>query len=322
MDKYIGHPMQLYGVKSVRIDGGKGDGMRLLQVNNGSGLNFTVSSDRCADISELSFKGTNYAYIAPAGYVSTKYFDNKGAGFLKSFTAGFMTTCGFDNVGSPNTDEGEELNLHGTISHTPCENISYTIEDNAIVIKAVIRDAALFNHQLLLEREYVCPLFENVIYMKDTITNIGAKECPLEVLYHCNMGYPLLSENSILNIPADKVVPRNEHAASGMKNCLKIEKPQPDYEEMCFFHEMSGEVCVSLYNPQIDKGLKLSYNSNELGFFTQWKMMGEHEYVMGLEPGNCNPDGRKAMRELGKLEFLKPGDKKVHNLKFEFTEEK
>ena len=50
--------------------------------------------------------------------------------------------------------------------------------------------------------------------------------------------------------------------------------------------------------------------------------MGEYEYVMGLEPGNCNPDGRQTMRELGKLEFLKPGEKKIHNLKFEFTEEK
>jgi len=321
MRKYIGHPMQLYGVKTVRIEGGKGDGMKLLQVNNAAGLSFAVSADRCADISELSFKGVNFAYISPCGYVSPKYYDNKGAGFLKSFTAGFMTTCGFSNVGSPNTDDGEELGLHGNISNTPCENISYNIDDEKIVIKATVRDATIFNHQYVLEREYVCPLYENVIYVTDTITNVGSKTSPLEVLYHCNMGYPLLSEDSIVKIPTLSVTPRNEHSASGIDNCLVMEKPQNDYEEMCFYHEMKGETNVSIYNPKINKGLVMEYNSDELSYFTEWKMMGEKEYVLGLEPGNCTPDGRNIMREQGRLEFLKPGEKKIHHLKFTFIEE-
>ena len=48
---YYGHEFQLFGVEEVRLQGGKGDGMRLLQVRNGKGLEFTVSADRCADIS-------------------------------------------------------------------------------------------------------------------------------------------------------------------------------------------------------------------------------------------------------------------------------
>lgn len=52
---YIGHPSQLCGVEEHRLVGGRGDGMRLLQVRNGKGLEFTVSADRCADISRLSF---------------------------------------------------------------------------------------------------------------------------------------------------------------------------------------------------------------------------------------------------------------------------
>ena len=48
---YYGHESQLFGVEEVRLQGGKGDGMRLLQVRNGKGLEFTVSADRCADIS-------------------------------------------------------------------------------------------------------------------------------------------------------------------------------------------------------------------------------------------------------------------------------
>ena len=320
MKKYIGHEQQLYGVTEATLTAGKANGMRVLFVRNGSGLEFTVSVDRCADITNLSFKGDNYSYIAPCGHVSPKFYDKDGAGFLKSFTAGFMTTCGFDNVGGSCTDAGEVLPLHGTISNTPCENISHWIQDEKIHIKAIVRDASLFGRQLILEREYVCPLFENVIYMTDVIKNIGPSETPLEVMYHCNMGYPLLSENAIVNIPAEKVDPRNEHSATGLGDCLKMEKPQSGYEEMCFYHKMTGCPEVSIYNPDIKKGLKMSYDSKEMQFFTQWKMMGEYEYVLGLEPGNCNPDGRDVMRKNGTLEFLKPGEEKVHHLKFEFTE--
>ena len=40
---YYGHESQLFGVEEYRLAGGKGDGMRLLQVKNGLGLEFTVS---------------------------------------------------------------------------------------------------------------------------------------------------------------------------------------------------------------------------------------------------------------------------------------
>ena len=57
MDKraYIGHPSQWCGVEEVRLVGGKGDGMRLLQVRNAAGMEITIAADRCADIYRLIF---------------------------------------------------------------------------------------------------------------------------------------------------------------------------------------------------------------------------------------------------------------------------
>lgn len=321
MNNYIGHPNQIYGVEQMQILGGKGDGMRMLYVRNGKGLEFWVSLDRCADISRLSLKGDNFGYFAPCGYVSPKYYDNKGAGFLKSFTAGFFTTCGLTAVGTPCTDDGEELPLHGTISNTPCENINYRMDEESIHIKATVRDAAIFTHQLILEREYIVPLDKNEIYMCDTIKNIGSKDSPLEVLYHCNMGYPLLDENAQITIPSSEILPRDDHARTGIKDCLKVEKPQEDYQEMCYYHTLPGDAEVSIFNPGIKKGLTMSFDKSELKYFTQWKMMGKNDYVMGLEPGNCLPDGRDVMRRKGVLEILKPGEIKTHHLKFKFTEE-
>ncbi len=320
MNMYIGNESQLYGVEEVRLVGGKGDGMRLYNVRNGAGLEFSVSLDRCADISRISFKGVNMGYFSPTGYVAPTYYDHVGAGFLKSFTAGFVTTCGLTAVGNPCTDDGEELPLHGTISNTPCENASHWIENDEIHIKVLVRDASPFSHQLVLEREYICPIGKNEIRMIDKVKNIGSRTAPFEILYHCNMGYPLLSEDAEIKIPSTQVLPRNDHAKEGIEECLKVESPQNGYKEKCYYHKLSGNTEVSIYNNSIKKGVKLSYDANELPFFTQWKMMGEREYVMGLEPGNAYPDGRADMREKGLLDFLKSGEEKVKKLTFTFVE--
>lgn len=119
MNSYIGHPSQLSGVEEYRLIGGKGDGMRLLQVRNGLGLEFTVSADRAADITRLTYEGVNYSYISPSGYVAPAYYDQQEFGFLKSFTCGFLTTCGLSNIGVPTEDESGKTGLHGTISHIP-----------------------------------------------------------------------------------------------------------------------------------------------------------------------------------------------------------
>ena len=321
MNPYIGHESQLYGVEEVRLVGGRGDGMRLLNIKNGKGLELTVSSDRCADISRLSLGGVNFGYFAPCGYVAPTYYDHVGAGFLKSFTAGFLTTCGLSAVGSPCVDDGEETPLHGTISNTPAEIVNYWTDDKYIHVMARIRDAQIFGRQLLLDREYLISLDSNEMTMTDTVTNIGSREVPLQMLYHCNIGYPLLDEDTELSIPSVEVTPRNAHAAEDIQNCLKMEKPQPGYEERCYFHKMQGEAKVIVYNKKLSKGLIMSYDSNVLKYFTEWKMMGVHDYVLGIEPGNTLPDGRDGMRAKGLLEMLSPGEKKTHSIKFTFTEE-
>ena len=313
---YIGHTQQLFGVEEHRLVGGRGDGMRLLEIRNGNGLEFTVSLDRCADLSRLSFGGDNFGYFAPCGYVAPSYYDPNGAGFLKSFTAGFLTTCGLSSVGSPCTDDGEELPLHGTVSHIPAEQVGYWCDSDAIHVKAIMRDASLFGHGLLLEREYTVPLFGNTFSMHDKITNIGNAETPLQVLYHCNVGYPLLDESTELLVPSEAVTPRNEHAAEGIADWAKMEQPQSGYEEMCFYHRMSGETTVTVQNPKLGKGFSMTYDTASLPYFTEWKMMGERDYVLGVEPGNTLPDGRDVMRARGEMESLKPGEVKEHHIQF------
>ncbi len=315
---YLGHEQQISGVEEHRLIGGKGDGLRLLEVRNGLGLECTVSADRCADLPRVTFMGRNMGFFSPCGYVAPSYYDKDADGFLKSFTAGFLTTCGLTSVGSACVDDGEVLPLHGTIGNTPAEHIWWYRESDALVVEADIRDMVLFGRKLMLHRQLRFSTKENKLTLTDTVKNCGETETPLMIMYHMNMGYPLLSEKSQVTIPSDRVIPRNDHAAQGLATHLQMLLPTEGYEEECFFHEFDTMGKASIYNPEIGLGLSITFDPKVLDSFCQWKMMGNHDYVLGLEPGNCTPEGRDILRKKGKLHFLSPGEKTTFTFDVEF----
>ena len=321
MNPYIGHDSQVYGIEEHRLVGGKGDGMRLLEINNGKGAELTVVLDRCADISRLRYKGVNLSYFSPCGYVAPAYYDAAGANWLKSFTAGYLTTCGLQAVGSPCTDEGEELPLHGSIANMPAEQVYWLEEEGDLVVYATIRDEGIFAPKLRMSREIRVSLRSNEFSIQDTIENTGDTKQPFEILYHMNMGYPMLDEDSILEIPSAEVLPRDEHAAEDIGNWMHMMKPEAGYVERCYYHKFpdrNGK--AGIYQPKLGKGLEITFDAEELDGFVEWKMMGVRDYVLGLECGNCYPDGRDVMRKTGMLKFLEPGEKKTYQVKVRMFE--
>jgi len=312
---YLGHKAQLSSVEEHRLVGGKGDGMRLFEVRNGLGLECTISADRCADISRLSFMGRNMGYFSPCGYVAPAYYDCNGINWLKSFTAGFLTTCGLTAVGDPCEDDGEVLPLHGTIGNTPAEHAWWHQDGENLIVEADVLDARLFGRKLHLHRKMEISTTENKLTVTDTVVNYSETVSPVMVLYHMNMGYPLLSENAEVVIPSATVTPRNAHAAEDLDTHLKMLKPTPNFEEQCYFHTFEKEGKAKIYNPDIGLGLAITFDPENLNSFCQWKMMGKHDYVLGLEPGNCTPEGRDVLRKKEKLQFLNPGE----STEFTFT---
>lgn len=317
---YIGHSSQLSGVQEVRLVGGKGDGMRLLQVSNGLGIMMTVSLDRCADISTLSLKGVNYGYFAESGYVAPAYYNGSVTSFLEGFSAGFLTTCGLSNVGVESVVDGVELPLHGTISNTPAEHYYWVETDEAITIHARVNQAKIFSDKLILHRQIVCSKSENLITIEDTIENTGLDKTPCMILYHMNVGYPLLSEQSVLNIPSSAVKARTENAAEAIDTWSQVIEPTKGFVEQCYYHSFEKDGGASIYNPEIKKGLKISYDAKALDYFVQWKMMGVKEYVLGLEPDNCHPDGRDQMAKEDRLKYIDGLNHITYKIKLELTE--
>lgn len=316
---YYGHDTQFYGVEEHRLIGGKGDGMRLLQVRNGSGLEFTVSADRAADISRLSYKGVNINYMGPAGYVAPAYYDEPGFGFLKSFTCGFLTTCGLRAIGAPSIDGDTPCPLHGTISNTPADRIYYTEEDGKIEIHAQVNDMEIFKQKLILSRTISCEYGSNKLKISDRIKNAGSAPEPFMLLYHMNMGYPLLSEKARFSVSSKRVLPRDDRAAEDLDTWNQMIPPVPNFEEQCYYHEFEeNRPCAKLYNPDAKVGIAIRWDQKKIPYMTEWKMMGERDYVLGLEPCISKLEGRAELRKNGTLQFIAPGETRDFEIEAEF----
>ena len=150
---------------------------------------------------------------------------------------------------------------------------------------------------------------------------MGDRKTPFMILYHYNFGYPLLSEKAELFISSRQVTARDEEAEKGIKEWGTITKPQACFQEQCYYHSFGTCARIGIFNKEFQIGFMMQYNPETLPCFTQWKMMGVRDYVMGLEPGNCNPQGRAAMREAGELEFLLPGETREMKVRFDFFDQ-
>ena len=84
--------------------------------------------------------------------------------------------------------------------------------------------------------------------------------------------------------------------------------PTAGFREQCYYHAFEGDACATLYNPDINKGISIQFDTKTLDHMTQWKLMGYRDYVLGLEPGNCHTDGRDIARKNGELKFIEPGE--------------
>ena len=65
-------------------------------------------------------------------------------------------------------------------------------------------------------------------------------------------------------------------------------------------------------------GLAIRWDKSQIPYMTEWKMMGERDYVLGLEPCTNKLEGRAVLRENGALHFIKPGEIRRFGLEVEF----
>lgn len=322
IQKRTGNIYQLAGACKMVCDEGKGKGTSIIRVRNGNGLDFCLLPDRGLDFFEAYYNGVPLAWISKTGLIGNQFMDDKDYGWFRSFTGGMITTCGLRNTGPACDVNGEHFGLHGRYNFMPADNLSineYWEHDVFyITISGEVREANTFGENLLVKRAITVNSGDNTIRLSDHIINQGFKPEPIMLLYHMNWGYPFFNENSNLILDSARSYLRETPDKEATTwNDFSI--PVHDFSEMVYFHDLNqnanGKINYTLQNKALGFEVSVNWDKKELPWLSQWKMTGEGEYVLGLEPCNCLPLGRDVVLDDNTIEVLEPGQEKQIQLK-------
>ena len=333
----VGDVSQLGGVRLVELADGPEAGVRAIDFRTGSGLNFTVLPDRGMDISWAEYRGVPLCWHSATGQVGPWFYEPEGFGWLRSFYGGLLVTCGLTYMGAPCEDPEAEcpvsgapchntskvfLGLHGRASNIPARNVKadgeWEGDDYVMWAEGRVREAVVFGEVLELRRKVEARLGERRLLVRDVVENAGYVKAPLMILYHINIGFPIVDEGARLVAPAERVEPRDEEAERGLSEFDRFTAPIPGFKEQVFFLEMrpdsEGFVKAALVNESLGLGVYVKYRKEQLPKFVEWKMMGEGVYVVGMEPANSLVLGRPEARRRGELDTLEPGERREFEL--------
>lgn len=337
MLRRVGEVSQLGGVRLVELTEGPERGVRAIDFRTGGGLNFTVLPERGMDISWAEYKGVPLCWHSATGQVGPWFYEPEGLGWLRSFYGGLLVTCGLTYMGAPCEDPEAEnpvsavpcvdmsrifLGLHGRASNIPARNVKadgeWQGEDFVMWAEGKVREAVVFGEVMELRRRIEARLGERRLFVKDFVENAGYVKAPLMLLYHINLGFPIVDHGSRLLAPVEGVEPRDEEAERGLQEFDRFSGPIPGFKEQVYFIEMrpdsEGFVRAALANEALGLGVYVKYRKEQLPKFIEWKMMGEGVYVVGIEPANSLVLGRAEARRRDELEVLEPGERREFKL--------
>jgi hypothetical protein len=324
IERRVGSMEQLAGLRASTLSDGRGTGVRILHAHTGSGLEFTLALDRCMDVVDFRYNGRSLAWHSGTGIAGPGLYEHEGTNWLRSFAGGMLTTCGLGNVGAPCGDEAARYGLHGRIANSPAENVSWGAEwngdDYVLWMRGDVRDARVLGPRLVLRRSISTALGSSRIVIEDTVENEGFGDEPFMLLYHSNTGFPLLDDDAEVSI-AGSVTPYDDEARAHRDDWTRVSAPRHGVSEQVFIHDVDADADgmgqAELVNARLGLGYRIRFRKAELPHLWQWKMMGERDYVMGLEPCNCGPGGRTAAMEAGDIGRLPPRGFVAHRIELE-----
>ena len=319
---YIGNPAQLVTLRKVTVSEGRAKGTEIIEVKTAGGLELDILPDAGLDIGQCRYKGVNMSWMSKNGYNSPAAISPYETEFVNTFPGGLLYTCGLRSAGPANRDGGEWHPLHGRYHSLQAEQVCAEIADDEIIIKGTIRETALFGHCLEVRRTIRIQAFGASVTVQDTVTNRTPRDEEIMQIYHCNFGYPLLSEKAKLTLPAEReTLPRTEFAKTGLSRECVFDAPVDSEEERVFFQKMRKEFWARLENPELGVKMTISWSGETLPILSQWRSMASGDYVLGLEPTNCYIMGRHDERENGTLPVLKAWESITNTVKINFAED-
>ena len=334
-----GDPARIGGVRLLSYGDGLERGVRALLFDTGSGLQFSVLVDRAMDICEVSHAGRQTGWHSPTGVCHPGLHDPEGEdglGWTRTFT-GFLATCGLDHALAPEVVPGDNYNyprkttvrlgLHGRVGNLPARLTGYgeswAGDDCTLWAEGVVVQAAVFGEVLHLHRRIEADLGGNEIRISDRVVNAGFAETPHMLLYHVNLGFPLIDEGTRYVAPIRRVLWAS-HAEGGLREqgvgYRTCPKPVQGFTEQVWEHEMAadaaGLVPVAVVNDRLGLGMVVEVQQDQLPCALAWQNFLTGHYVLGVEPSTHHVLGNRFARERGEMIWLSPGEERRYDVRF------
>ena len=138
----------------------------------------------------------------------------------------------------------------------------------------------------------------------------------MQMLYHTNIGAPLLGEGAELRAPLRQVAPWKQFSVdTGMNEWHRYCGPKPDYHEVVYLLDLlsddENQSEVLLKNAAGSAGVGLGFNIKQLPCFSLWKNLVPlaDGYVTGIEPATNFPNQRSHEVQRGRIIDLVPSDR-------------
>lgn len=281
MDERISNFAQVASLRRYTITEGKGKGLDVIDCDNGK-IRFLLNVNKACDIMQLYHNGQNMSFVSKNGFME------KDLPFAKRFEGGMLYTCGLESLG-----ERDGFEEHGTIHITPTQIVCAECNEQGIIVEAIIRDVEICGKNLVVRRKITSAIGGDTVSVKDTLVNEGLRDEEYCLLYHVNIGYPMLDAGTKVVANARKCEPRTPWAGENIDTAYEITPPTPNMEETCYFLTLKTPE-ISLVNEKIGKKFTVSYSGDTLPHFLEWKCMASGDYALGLEPCTTDLDDRFA----------------------------
>ena len=330
-----GNLAQFGGVRLITCEDGVERGMRLLEFRTGSGLCFSVMVDRAMDIAEMCHAGRAIGWHSPTGFRHPGLHEPEGEaglGWVRSFS-GFLATCGLDHILGPEEVDADNYNyprrakvrhgLHGRVGAIPARLTGYGERwdgDRCILwAEGVVVQAAVFGEVLHLHRRIEADLGGNEVRLSDRVVNAGQLRTPHMLLYHVNLGYPVIDDGSRYIAPLREVVWASHAADLTARNVgyRRCPGPLPGFAEQVWEHDMAadaaGLVPVAVVNDRIGLGILVETRKDQFPCALQWQNFQTGHYVMGVEPSTHHAQGNRFARDRGEMIWLGAGEERRYD---------
>jgi hypothetical protein len=333
LEARVGRLEQIGGLRRLAWSEGAEAGNEQVQVRTGSGLTYYVSISRGLDISLAEYGGVPISWQSANGDAHPAYYEPEGYGWLRTAVGGLMMTCGLTQAGAPCVDEGQPLGLHGRAHHLPAKHVAvrgaWVGDEYEMTVSGVVEETSIFGDHLRLTREIHSRLGDNRVVIRDAVENAGFRTSPHMMLYHFNFGFPLMDEDTVVEIPNSRgVKPRK--ADTPAEGWNRWQSPDPAFVESVYYHaiepDVDGRAEVRIRNPRFPAGpsggfrpvsVRLTWTADRLPHLVQWKMPGCGAHALGIEPANCHVGGRAEERRNGTLVRLEPGQRIDYEIELE-----